>query len=320
MQRLFISIALVALLAPALSIVDEYARPLDSAKVDCEGTRVKRTIMVTKSRRSKYHKIQEAIDSVDALNTKWVKIYVMPGVYRERVQIPWNKTCILLEGHSRRITTVTNPTNSSTFLAAADNFVAKRITFVNTYRGGPGNALEVTGDKVSFYHCGFKGFQDTVWDALGRHYFHRCYIEGAVDFIYGNGQSVYEKVLINSTSTPGFITAQGRDGPDETTGFVFLSCYMAGTGPTFFGRAYRQYSRVILRKTYVANIIDPRGWDAWNYPNHVKDFTYAQVDCFGPGANTTGRVPWTKTLTKAEGKKFKVSTFIDQDGWLARQP
>lgn len=53
-------------------------------------------------------------------------------------------------------------------------------------------AARVEGDKNSFYRCGFVGLQDTLWDSLGRHYFYRSSIVGAVDFIFGAGQSMYE--------------------------------------------------------------------------------------------------------------------------------
>lgn len=52
-------------------------------------------------------------------------------------------------------------------------------------------AMLVGGDK-SFYKCGLVGFQDTLCDYMGHHYFHSCYIEGAIDFIFGYGQYIYE--------------------------------------------------------------------------------------------------------------------------------
>jgi len=56
----------------------------------------------------------------------------------------------------------------------------------------PAVSAVIYGDKTAFYNCAFLGFQDTIWDALGRHYFSNCYIEGAVDFIFGAGKSFYE--------------------------------------------------------------------------------------------------------------------------------
>lgn len=55
-------------------------------------------------------------------------------------------------------------------------------------------AARIFGDRSAFFDCGFMGFQDTLWDVQGRHLFENCYIEGAIDFIFGRGQSIY-KVL-----------------------------------------------------------------------------------------------------------------------------
>jgi len=54
----------------------------------------------------------------------------------------------------------------------------------------------VSGDKTYFYSVGFFGFQDTLWDDQGRHYYKNCLIEGAVDFIFGAGQSLYEVIIV----------------------------------------------------------------------------------------------------------------------------
>lgn len=61
----------------------------------------------------------------------------------------------------------------------------------------PAVAAMITGDKNSFYRCGFSGVQDTLWDDQGRHYFNHCTIEGAVDFIFGAGQSIYQVYIIS---------------------------------------------------------------------------------------------------------------------------
>lgn len=44
----------------------------------------------------------------------------------------------------------------------------------------------------AFYGCGFLGAQDTLYDHNGRHYFEECYVEGSIDFIYGDGKSLYK--------------------------------------------------------------------------------------------------------------------------------
>ncbi|WZZ31117.1 hypothetical protein YC2023_014518 [Brassica napus] len=89
---------------------------------------------------------------------------------------------------------------SPTFATSANNTVVKSLTFVNMYNL-PNNgkakknitqaaAAMIEGDKCAFYSVGFAGVQDTLWDKNGRHFFHRCTIQGAVDFIFGSGQSI----------------------------------------------------------------------------------------------------------------------------------
>ena len=53
-------------------------------------------------------------------------------------------------------------------------------------------AFRISGDTAAFLGCKFLGAQDTLYDNVGRHYYKDCYIEGSVDFIFGNGLSLYE--------------------------------------------------------------------------------------------------------------------------------
>ncbi|KAJ6925723.1 hypothetical protein NC651_010213 [Populus alba x Populus x berolinensis] len=185
----------------------------------------------------------------------------------------------------------------------------------------PALSARIYGDKSAFYDCAFLGVQDTLWDVNGRHHFSNCYIEGSVDFIYGAGQSFYEGCIINVTSE-GFITAQGKEFPKDTNGFVFSHCYVTGVkgAKTYLGRAYRGYSTVIYNDTYLSDVVQPEGWFAWDYMGHEGNITYVEANCKGPGANTLNRVKWEKKLTKQQLNGFSKSSFIDQDGWLAKLP
>ena len=58
--------------------------------------------------------------------------------------------------------------------------------------GAQALAMRITGDQAAFYGCGFYGAQDTLNDDRGRHYFKECFIEGSIDFVFGNGRSLYE--------------------------------------------------------------------------------------------------------------------------------
>lgn len=55
-------------------------------------------------------------------------------------------------------------------------------------------AMRISGDKAAFFNCKFHGFQDTLCDDKGRHFFKDCFIRGTVDFIFGYGRSLYKVV------------------------------------------------------------------------------------------------------------------------------
>lgn len=165
--------------------------------------------------------------------------------------------------------------------------------------------MRIAGDKGAFYDCKFYGAQDTLYDQEGRHYFKNCYIEGSIDFIFGDGKSIYQvRTLSNShdskvkTSTSGIfiathplelcsrclqnchlnsiahpgsgsLTAQKRSG-DEDTGFSFVGCSITGTGPIYLGRAWGPSSRVVFIQCYISDIILPEGWYDWGDSSRQK--------------------------------------------------
>ncbi|KAL0366739.1 UNVERIFIED_CONTAM: putative pectinesterase 29, partial [Sesamum radiatum] len=199
----------------------------------------------------------------------------------ERVRIPYDKPFIYLKGEGQRRTYVVwdghdSTATSATFTSQADNTIAKHITFINSYNSPgkrnnpmrPAVAAMIQGDKSAFHRCGFLGLQDTLWDEQGRHYFRHCSIQGAVDFIFGAGQSIYEGCTITVVGralngVPGYITAQGRSHAQDTNGFVFRNCKIVGNGKAFLGRPWREYARVVFYNTSMSSIVVPQGWDAW---------------------------------------------------------
>jgi pectinesterase len=68
--------------------------------------------------------------------------------------------------------------------------------------------------------------QDTLYLHFGKQYLKDCYIEGSVDFIFGNSTALLEHCHIHCKAE-GFVTAQSRKSSQETTGYVFLR-YLIG--------------------------------------------------------------------------------------------
>lgn len=60
--------------------------------------------------------------------------------------------------------------------------------------GAQAVAIRVGADQAAFWGCGFFGAQDTLHDDRGRHYFKECHIQGSIDFIFGDGRSLYEVI------------------------------------------------------------------------------------------------------------------------------
>ncbi|KAK4425279.1 putative pectinesterase 29 [Sesamum alatum] len=298
------------------------------------------TMTVDPSGYTGFSTIQAAIDSVPSDNKDWISIYVKAGVYNEQVKIPPDKTFIHLKGEGIGKTNVVwgahnTMLSSATFVSTADNIIVSGITFVNSYNYPPSKngspvkpavAARISGDKSAFYKCSFLGFQDTLLDDAGRHYFKLCNIEGAIDFIFGGGQSIYEKCrilvsagMLNPGST-GFIVAQARASPDDTGGFVFKQCNVTGNGKTFLGRAWKAYSRAIFYDSFLSDIVVPQGWDAWTYVGHENKITFAEEECEGSGSDKSGRVMWEKDLSPGEMKRFTSNSYIDNEGWIPKLP
>lgn len=84
-------------------------------------------------------------------------------------------------------------------------------------------------DRCVFYECCFFGWQDIVYLYYGRQYFWNCYIEGSVDFIFGNVQVLFEYCYIYC-KFDGFIIVQFCKSFDEFIGYVFLWCVIMGIG------------------------------------------------------------------------------------------
>ncbi|XP_014511802.1 putative pectinesterase 10 [Vigna radiata var. radiata] len=101
--------------------------------VDCGGRQISSTIVVG-SKSSNFTSIQDAIDSIPRNNSKWVKIQINGGTYKERVSIPVDKACTFIQGQGADVTTITSDDHSATntsatFTSFSINVVVSEITF-----------------------------------------------------------------------------------------------------------------------------------------------------------------------------------------------
>uniref|UniRef100_A0A0D3GUF5 pectinesterase n=1 Tax=Oryza barthii TaxID=65489 RepID=A0A0D3GUF5_9ORYZ len=265
---------------------------------------VSRTITVDHQGGGDFTLVQSAVNSVPDGNRDWIKIHVNAGSYKEKVTIPSQKQFIVLEGDGSWNTEITfaghahasidellnhgysdvggsATFHSSTFIVLADNFVARSISFRNTYN---------KYDKS-------KPVQASIYD--------NCTLESNMP-------------PPPSPQQPGWVTAHARVTDADPGGLVFKGGSLLGSGQLYLGRAWNQFATVVFYQVSMTNIVVPQGWQPWNSPN-VSTITFAEAGCEGPGANKTGRVAWEKQLDDDQVHKFVDISFID-DGWLSQQP
>ncbi|OVA07049.1 Pectinesterase [Macleaya cordata] len=285
-------------------------------------------IRVDPSGNGDYTNIQDAIDAVPSNNSEFVFIWLKEGTYREKILVPADKPFITLSGSNANTTIITwddggDIFQSPTFTVLASHFVGRYLTIQNTF--GPSRkavALRVSGDRAAFYGCRILSYQDSLLDDAGMHYYRDCYIEGGTDFICGNAASLFEKCHLHSLAKgTGAITAQRRGSAEENTGYTFLGCSITGVGTALLGRAWGAYSRVVFALTYMPDhVILPAGWDDWGDPAKQSTVYYGQYNCYGGGANVTGRVGWSHILSDEEAAPFLSKSMIGGRDWLRSIP
>jgi pectinesterase len=287
---------------------------------------------------AKYKTVQEAINAAPTgSRTNPAVLLIKPGIYKELIYIQREKRFLHLVGEDAEKTILTYNLYAAqlgadgqpigTFRTAstyvdADDFTAEKLTFENS-AGAVGQALaiRVEGDRVVFRNCRFLGWQDTILDNRGRHYYQDCYIAGHVDFIFGGATSFFERCHIQCLKN-GYITAASTP-EDQPFGFVFSNCTITGETPavrTYLGRPWRGYASVVFLNTTMSGVIRPEGWDNWKDPAREKTARFAEYHNTGPGAATDKRVNWAKQLTDEEAKTCSLKNVLrGQDNWDPRE-
>ncbi|SFH42926.1 pectinesterase family protein [Pedobacter insulae] len=275
--------------------------------------------------------IQEAVNGVRDWSEVQVPIYIKKGTYQEKLVIPPQKPRISLIGEDKTNTIITfndysgrnghNTYTSHTVLVEGNDFTAENITFENSAGPvGQAVALHITADRVIVKNCNILGNQDTLFPSneTSRQYFLNCYIEGTTDFIFGAATVVFENCHIHSKKN-SYITAASTT-PAKAFGFVFLNCKLTADSAAqkvYLGRPWRPFAKTVFINTNMGKHIAPEGWHVWNNnENHLKTY-YAEYGSYGPGFVKEKRVPWSKQLTKKEGKQYTLTNiFKGTTAWI----
>ena len=298
------------------------------------------TVIVAQDGSGNYKTLQAAFNAVPYNYTgKWT-IYVKNGSYNEKDTLQAGQSNVILEGQSEDSTIIWNddygdkygsgnPGTSGTFTVEinANDFIAKNITFQNTYSPQPGVsgtqavALEVNGDRQEYIHCRLLGYQDTYYtrggSGVGRIWMKDDSIEGSVDFIFGRDIVVFDSCVIHETRNDGTLTAANTD-PTTLYGYVFRNCkiiadsigYDGNPVSTFYlGRPWQSSPRTVYIKCYEPANLDSTGWLAWN----VTPGLYAENQCYGPGSGAKYRVNWSSQLSDSVAATYTLKNIFSKN-------
>ncbi len=243
-----------------------------------------------------YTTVQAAIDATPTNRIKPYLIFVKNGVYNELVRIPKDKPFIHLIGQDRDRTIIQykincasegdngweyscgnaayypyGDRNGTVVNISSPDFYTENISYINTWgveeQNGPmALALNTDNDRLAFYRCNVRSYQDT-WQTTSRsisdrHYVKECYIEGAVDYIYGGGDCLFENCSLYN-ARPGSVVTAASHGEGTKYGYVFESCTIDGVADNkdALGRPWHNDPIVVYLNTTMKRIPSPTGWN-----------------------------------------------------------
>lgn len=191
------------------------------------------------------------------------------------------------------------------------------INFSNTF-GTASQAVAVvtSGDYQGFYGCQFLGNQDTLYAKDGQQYYKSCYIEGTVDFIFGNAAAWFESCTIAVKRSKGVITAMSRTTSSDASWYVFNKCtiqaatgFDVDTATVNLGRPWRVFARVMYQNSVLSDIISAAGWTTMA---DGATPVYQEYKNTGDGADTSARL----YLTKSTAAVSQSSVLTGSLSWL----
>jgi len=341
--------------------------------------------VVDKNGKGDYTRIQDAIRDIPSNNSAPYLIFVANGTYEELVDI--NKPYIHLIGQDWNQTIITyktcrisgpsdqypdawnyssrNPANINNIpegrdgatLITAKDFYAEDISFENKWgvdeqTGPQAEAVHTRADRIAFYHCKLRGFQDTWWtrnytsgsseNINMRNYADNCWIEGGTDYIFGGGNLLVERSTLYNVGQQNFITA-GSHMPTTEWGYVFRDCSIRGNetataGTIYFGRPWQQSPMTVFINTLCLQPVHEEGWytmgalpklyaeyntteNGWAVDTSKRRQTYDVSASFSESGKQEYDVPYTGevVLSKEKADLMNYDKIIKaNDGWNPR--
>ena len=303
--------------------------------------------------------VKEALDLVPNNNSTEFVIYIKNGTYKEKLSI--NKPNVTLVGQSSTGVVLTYDDAAGTIKRTEDggdgtktygtggspsvnigggakNFSAVNLTIENSFDEAANSSMKSkqavammsTADMTTFVNCRFIGNQDTLCPYTNRQYYKNCYIEGDVDFIFGNAQAVFEGCELHSVNREGidpkgYVTAPNTSASQEY-GYLFENCNLTSdiseAGSVYLGRPWHdngtRNSEAVFKNCNLGAHIKTEGWSTMEgrdadgnketeYPKDNRMFEYGSTGAGAVNTSTENR----KLLSDEEASKYTKANVLN---------
>ncbi|HYQ18506.1 MAG TPA: pectinesterase family protein [Polyangiaceae bacterium] len=274
--------------------------------------------------------VQGAFDAIAANDAAARTITVASGKYHELLYLGAKKN-IKLRGADRAGTVLAYPNNDKLnagtsarplfYANGSTGLSIENLTIYNTtpQDGSQAEALRINADQVTVREVNLKSLQDTL-QSTGKVYVVDSYIEGNVDFIWGNGPTYFDHCEIKTVGRAGAIV-QARNGSGY--GFVFVDSKLtADAGVT--GQILARIDATAYPSSNVAYLncqmtgIAAKGWtitpQGTSATGQLRFWEYQSTDASGTALSVSGRDAASKQLSATDAATLRDKATV-LGGW-----
>ncbi|KAK0184193.1 pectinesterase [Armillaria mellea] len=199
--------------------------------------------------------------------------------------------------------------STGTLRVHKDDFALYNVNVKNTFGKASTNGQAVALSAYGTNH-------DTILAETGNQFYGYCYIEGAVDYIFGQYARAYFHYNRIASVAAGAITVNGRSPSSGVSLYVINKATITSSssattsieGDVYLGRPWGAYARYATR-----NLISIRtaGWEQWSSSTPNTDHvTFGEYTSTGSGASGT-RASFATTLTSTSS--YTISDVLGSD-------
>ncbi|HEY5376247.1 MAG TPA: pectinesterase family protein [Polyangiaceae bacterium] len=304
---------------------------------DCNSITGQAVITVAAGGTANFKTVQAALNSLSKTNTTPTQIRIAPGTYKEKLNIAVPNITLCGQAGKASSTILTYSDNANTpdgsggtlgttggasTLLSSNDVSAENLTFENStpLGGSQAVALLVNGDQVQFRNCRFLSYQDTLYVRKAKQYFRACYIEGSVDFIFGDATAVFDDCTVYSAA--GGVAATAPNTAQSTAyGLVFLGGQLTAAsgisaGSVALGRNWGASGAAAYLHTKLGAHISPKGWEPMG-TNTLTTARFSEYKTTGAGASASAiaaRAAQAKQLSDQQAANYTLDKILET--WL----